>query len=275
MTNNHKTAIIGDNFLTELLISTSYKHFQSNTANFYVYGKDEQHLNSIRENYGVHLVKDLNDLSKVNAVVLTLETKDATKILQEIKNFVQKDTLIVSFVYNFQISELTKYFPVQSIIRVVFTPIVISGSGIFSYFVGKVNSVDAESVAQLFFSNFGKIIKVNSEKELETIGEILVSETVASYLEINALIEGGMKAGLSQEVSREIATGIFSGIARTLTESDPVIDYLIAKASEEKNLEEKLNAAKKIIEEYEMWNFAKDEKESAKKKLLKFHYHWQ
>ena len=49
-----KVAIIGDNFLTELMISASYKHFQSNASNFYVYGEDEEHLKEIRENYGVH-----------------------------------------------------------------------------------------------------------------------------------------------------------------------------------------------------------------------------
>ena len=270
---DQKIAIIGNNFLTELIVSASYKHFQSNTSNFYVYGEDEEDLKEIRENYGVHLVKNLAELSEIKFVVLALNY-DQVKILQEIKNFVTEDALIVSWIYNFSIAELTKFFPTQSIIRGVFTPIVISGSGIFSYCVGKVNAKDSENFAEFFFSNLGKIIKVKSEKELETVGEIILSETVASYLEINAMIEGGIKAGLTRETSIEIATGIMSGTVRTLTEKDPVIEYLLTKANEEKNLQKIIDEAKKIISEYEMWNFAKDEKETAKKDLLKFHYRW-
>ena len=269
-----KVAIIGNNFLTELIITASYKHSKSDTSNFYVYGEDEEHLKKISENYGVHLIKNLDELSEIKFVVLALNYDHATKILQRIKNFISKDTLVVSWIYNFSISEIIKFFPVQSIIRGVFTPIVISGSGIFSYCVGKVNAKDSESFAEFFFSNLGKIIKVKSEKELEIISKIILSETIASYLEINAMIESGIKAGLTRETSIEIATGIMSGTIRTLTVKDPVIEYLLTKANEEKNLQEMIDEAKKIISEYEMWNFAKDNTESAKKSLLKFHYNW-
>lgn len=276
MENDNKIALIGDGFITELIVSSSFKQLNINPYNYYVYSEDAPRLTELRESYGVNILKNLENLSDFEHIILALYPNQTNKILPKIKKFVPKDARIFSWIYGLNISELKKFFPTQSVIRGVFTPVLISGYGVFSYFLGNVNSVEVKNFVETLLERLGKTIKVNSEDELNTIGEILLSETVATYLMVNSMIDGAIKAGLSRETSIEIAAKIVGGTIKTFTDADAVIEHLISRAAEEKYMQDMVEDAKKIINKLDMWNFAKENSsaEPENKKLLRFHYHW-
>ena len=269
-------AIIGDGLLTELMISTAVKQSNINPAVFYVYSKDENRRKQLREQYNVHTMDNLNELSKAEVVVLALYPDEAEQIVNQIKNKVADDALIISNVYGMSIAKLEKYFPKQAVIRITTTPFIVSGAGLCSYVVGSVHKTDGEVIAQMMLSNIGKIIKVKSEKEFELINEIFFAETISAYYTINGMIEGAISAGLSVDISREIASQIFDGAAKTLASPDSVIEHLVEKANKDKRQSEILKEGQKIIDKYKMWNFIKRsfDDNSQNSKLLRFHYHW-
>ena len=173
MDNDNKVAIIGDGFITELIVSASFKQLNINPYNFYIYSEDAPRLMELRGSYGVNVIKDLKNLSDIKSVLLALYPRQINKLLPEIKKFVAKDALVFSWIYGLNISELKKFFPTQPIIRGVFTPVVVSGHGVFSYYLGAVNSVEIKNFVESLLERLGKIIKVNSEDDIPELLEQL------------------------------------------------------------------------------------------------------
>lgn len=274
MADNFIRAMIGDGFLPELIISTFAKKTKADSSSLYVFGNDESRLNELRENYNVNTSNNFEELRRAKIIVTAFYPHETQQFLSAAKKFVQPDALIISSTYGVNLAELTKYFPANPIIRIMFTPVIIGGAGIIAYFVNNVNPADTKNFAEFVFSAFGKTIKVNSEKELEDIGDVLLAETMTAYSVINSMIESAMKSGLTEDRAREITAEIFQGAIKSFIQPDELTEYLSTRAGEEKVLSKVREEAIKIIDRMDMWNFAKST-ESQKpdaKKILRFHY---
>ena len=274
MSDNFIRAMLGDGFLPELILSTLAKNTKENPAIFYVFGNDESRLNELRENYNVNVSGNFEELRRAKVILTAFYPHEAQQFLSEAKQFVQPDALIISSTYGINLAELTKYFPSNPIIRIMFTPVIIGGAGIIAYFVNDVNPTDTKNFAEFVFGAFGKTIKVNSEKELEDMGDILLSETLTAYNVINSMIESAMKLGLTEERARDITAEIFQGAIKSFIQPDELTEYLSTRAGEDKILSKVREEAIKIIDRLDMWNFAKspESQKSDVKKILRFHY---
>lgn len=275
MDSNFVRAIVGDGLLTELIISTAFKQANVDPSIFHVFSEDSTRLEELRKQYGVRTFENLGELSNAQAVILALLPDEADHMIGLIKNIIPSDAMIMSALFDWRISKLEEHFPTQTIIRATFTPLVVSGYGIYAYVVGKKQSADAESFAQFVLSNLGTVLKVKSEEELEIVRDVLLAETTASYIIINSMIEGAMKAGLSLATARKITSQVVQGAARTFIEPDAVIEHLQASLKGTKFEEDIHREGVALIKKFDMWSFADvngEAKSSQNRGLLKFHY---
>ena len=270
-------AIIGDGIPTELLITSALKQLDANPVEVYVFSKNEIRRRELSQRYGVKTFENPQLLSKAQIVTIAIFPDEFQKIIPQIKDFVAKDALIVSMVYGLTISELEKIFPNRPVIRVIANPFMISGVGTCAYTTGSINSADADGIAQMILSAFGKIIKVNTEEELQNVQDVTFAETILSYHLIESMIEGSMKAGLTSEKSIEIVTQVLAGAIATITDKDAKSKEFIDNAKNDKASQLMINHAKEIIDKYHMWGLLKDsydDKTPPNSKILKLHYHW-
>ena len=274
MTENFTRGIIGDSFVTEIILTAVAKQIGEDTSDVYIYCKSDERRKYFREQYNVNAVVDADEfLSNVKILVLAFSADD--DFANELENFSEKiphDTLIISYVNGMKISALEKIFPNHAIIRAVMSPMIVSGAGIGAYVVGSVSSVDSESLAQFVMSQLGKVIKVSSEDEFEKVAKLIFGGTFYISTAINALTESGINNGLSVEKSQTIVAEVVRGILKTLTSSDDVIKYLIKQAEGEK---EAFEVGKKILEEYGIISTLSKAFDSADvKEIFKFRYHY-
>lgn len=274
MTENFTRGIIGDSFVTEIILTAVAKQIGEDTSDVYIYCKSDERRKYFREQYNVNAVVDADEfLSNVKVLVLAFSADD--NFANELENFSEKiphDTLIISYVNGMKISALEKIFPNHAIIRAVMSPMIVSGAGIGAYVVGSVSSVDSESLAQFVMSQLGKVIKVSSEDEFEKVAKLILGGTFYISTAINALTESGINNGLSVEKSQTIVAEVVRGILKTLTSSDDVIKYLIKQAEGEK---EAFKVGKKILEEYGIISTLRKAFDSADvKEIFKFRYHY-
>ena len=220
-----------------------------------------------KDRYGVNTFDNPNLFSKAKIVMLAIFPNEIQKIIPMIKDSLAEDALIVSAVYGLTISELENNFPGRPVVRVVTNPFVISGAGTCAYTTGSVKSTDVESIAQIVLSALGKIIKVDTEQELEILHDVVIAETMLSFYSIEAMIEGSIRAGLSLDKSREIVTQVIAGALKTITQPDDFTKHFTDNVEELENNVPLFQKGKEIIDKYNMWGLMKESYEAAQEYL--------
>lgn len=265
--------VIGDGFVTEFMLTASTKNIGIDHSKNFVLCQSEERQKKFREFYNIQAVLNADELfPKTEVLFLTLQTDDNEKFFAEINEKIPSQALIISVIHDLKIKTLEKIFPNHPIIRATLSPQSLTGKGVCAYVVGKNFSADSESIAQFFMSYFGKNIKVSSEKELDSVEDLILATTIFSARVINSLIECGVKDGVDEEKSKEIISNIIAGEIDFLTNKDSIVDYLIQQGSGEKKI---LERGKDILEKYGILSkLNKSFEQEEAKEILKFHYHY-
>ena len=276
MFSNSIRLIVGDEFITEIILTAAARQAGVNPAEIYVACRREKRCVQLREQYNVRAVLDTSEiLPKVKVLMLAFPFGKVTeRELADIAKKIPGDAIIISCVYGLRIPAIEKIFQGHAVIRVMMNPMIVTGAGICVYALGGVKAEDSENIAQFLFKSMGKAIKFDSEAELESVGELIISSTIYSFLAVNALIEGGRKSGIDVEKTREVVSQVIAGTVETLINSDAVIDYLIQQGQEQKNL---LKRSKPILERYGVIDYMRKSLASADTdEISKFRYrYWQ
>ena len=269
-------AIIGDGFLAELIISVAATQTGENTSDFYIYSQNYQRRKELAENYNVHTFEELKDLTRAKVVILAVPLDEATKVLARIQFFVAPNAIVTSIVHGLKLETLEKFLPNRTIVRIALTSFVINGDGVCTYVVGSVGSNEIDSLANAMLSKIGKVFRADDEQEFELISEMFLATTMTAYYAINNIIDGEIKAGLPPEIARKITSQIFKGAAEVVAEPNALLEQLMDRANAEKENSGIEEAAKKVIDKYGMWNFAKKSAKefSVEKKTSRFYRHF-
>ena len=266
--------IIGDGFLTEVILTAFTRQIGGSFSDTYVYCKTSRRCQELLEQYNVRAVQNpMVFVPPAKILILAIELEEANQLLPQITDKVADDVILISVVQGLKIAEIEKYFPGKAVIRLILNPWIISGVGVSSYFVGSVRSEETANIAKALLLSMGEIVEADSEKELETIGDLITGETMYAYITINALIEGGINAGLPLEKSKEIATSIFGSTSSTFNDSNDIAKYVLERGYKKTDY---LKQGKEILDKYNvMTNLQKSFVEhSEAKNIFKFRYRW-
>lgn len=269
-------AVIGDNFLAELIISTAATRGGVNPAEFYIYSQNYQRRKELVESYNVNTFEDLKELSRAKVVVLAIPAAEALKTFSRIKLFVAPDAVVTSLIHGLKLETLENYFPNRTVVRVALTSFVINGDGACTYVAGSVNSQEIDTIANAMLSKIGKVFRAGNEQEFELMQEMFLATTLTVYNSINGIIEGEIKAGLPLETARKITSQIFKGAAEVIAEPNALLEHLMDRANEEKENLGIKEIAQKTIDKYGFWNFAKRTAKEfpVDKKPSRFYHQW-
>lgn len=184
-----------------------------------------------------------------------MQDSEATKILPAIKSSIRPDAMIMSAIYGWNIAKLESIFPTQAIIRLVMTPAIVNRMGMIAYVVGKSQSLDADNFAQMVFSRVGKVMKVETESELEKIFEIFMAGSIASFFSIREIVRGAIRAGISEQRAKEIVDQIVRGELDLEIQPDEIVEDLRRKSLDDQDATVFIEEGIALIHKYGMWNF--------------------
>lgn len=274
MPSNFIKGIIGDGFLTELILTAFTRQIGISPEDTYVLAKTSGRCQELLEQYNVHAVQNsMVFVPPAKLIVLAVELEDADRVMREIAHKVSDDVLIISVVQGLKISEIEKYFKDKMVIRMLMNPWVVNGYGVSTYVVGSERKEEASNIARAMLTSLGEMIAVDSEEELEIVSELILSETVYSYLTVKALINSGKSAGISFEKSQEVVMKIFSSCIKAISSPDEITENMLERSYSHGDFLEK---GKELLNKYKiMANFQKSFEEPLEEKdIFKFRYRW-
>lgn len=166
----------------------------------------ERTLQQVQEQYGLKVSSDNQEVAKFsNVLFLAIKPTQHQQVIQEIKQVIHKDTIIVTIAAGISLAYLTEAFgfPVKAVRTMPNTPSLV-GQGMSAICPNdQVTHEELERVLQLFKS-FGKA-EVLEETLMDAIPAISGSSPAYVYLFIEALADGGVQQGIPREQAYKLA----------------------------------------------------------------------
>ncbi len=187
----------------------------------------ENILNPIKKEYGIEVSLNNRDVfSSSKIIILAVKPNLIAPVLDNIKDLNLKGKLIVSVAAGVPIAFIEKIISNVAVIRIMPNISLSIGYSPSCYSLGKYATREDEKLFIDIFKNLGSVINVE-EKQMDAVTGLSGSGPAYVFYFLKALTEGGMKAGLSEDVSRKLALDTLYGAVLMASSTDKSFDDLI------------------------------------------------
>ena len=178
-------------------------------------------LASLSESYGLQTTTNNIDAVKdAHVVVLAVKPQILTRVMEEIGEYIQPGTLVISVAAGYTMAQLRENLPdTVSLCRSMPNMPALVGAGATAYvFGGKVTDEQRGQAAEIF-SAIGLGIEVMEETLLDAVTGLSGSGPAYVFMIIEALSDAGVKVGLSRRQAQQLSAQTVLGSAHLLLES--------------------------------------------------------
>lgn len=200
-----------------------------------VYSKDEiiacapseSTRNKMTQKYGIRMYEkavDMADLAEI--IVLAIKPKYIASLFREEGVKLGADQLLISIAAGVKLKALGEYAPEARIVRVMPNHCCMVLEGGAGYVMGRgCTEADRKSVGTIL-SAIGLAVEVR-EEDLDAVTGICGSSPAYLYMAAHALIEAGMKYGLTEEQATVLAGQSLVGAGKMILQSGMKTDALV------------------------------------------------
>ena len=223
----NKIGFIGGGKMATAIIKGIINSKWCEPNNIFVSDKNEQALDSLKENYHVSTTIDnLEVVKNSNIILLAVKPFVLRDVLNEIKDFVQKDTLVLSIAAGISIKTIQEILGDVAVIRIMPNTPALVNEGMSA--ICKADNVIDEQVeiAKTIFENVGKVI-VSDEKYIDIITAISGSGPAFYYYVIDEIAKAGEKLGLDYQTCLKLSAQTALGSAKMIMETNVSPEQLI------------------------------------------------
>jgi pyrroline-5-carboxylate reductase len=169
--------------------------------------------------YGVSHDDLANIVGGSDALLLVVKPQDMAIALDEIKNFIRPETLVISFAAGKRIEFVSAHLGgLNPIIRVMPNTPTLVGEGMAAMSIGPgVSAVQSEFVRQ-FLDATGRVIVVAEELQ-NAVTAVSGSGPAYFFYFVESMVKAGNELGLSHEVATELTVQTIVGAAKLLATS--------------------------------------------------------
>ncbi|OFI07422.1 pyrroline-5-carboxylate reductase [Clostridium acetireducens DSM 10703] len=181
-------------------------------------GKDK--LNYIKNKYNINICDSNTQIPNFSdIIILAIKPNICNDVIEEIKDLIKKDTIIISIVAGISLEQLSnKFNKGVKIIRVMPNTPALVGEAMSALSYNEfVNDNDVE-LAKKIFESFGKV-EIIDEKLMDAVTAISGSSPAYVYMFIEALADGGVLLGLSRDKAYKMAAQAVLGSAKMVLET--------------------------------------------------------
>ena len=223
----NKIGFIGGGKMATAIIKGIINSKWCEPNNIFVSDKNEEALNSLKENYHVSTTIDnLEVVKNSNIILLAVKPFVLRDVLNEIKDFVQKDTLVLSIAAGISIKTIQEILGDVAVIRIMPNTPALVNEGM-SAICKADNVIDTQvEIAKTIFENVGKVI-VSDEKYIDIITAISGSGPAFYYYVIDEIAKAGEKLGLDYQTCLKLSAQTALGSAKMIMETDVSPEQLI------------------------------------------------
>lgn len=178
-------------------------------------------IESVKEKYGVNITSDNRLVVEFSDIlVLAVKPDGFQVVINEIRQYVRKDTVIVSIAAGISIGKLEEYFAKEvKIIRVMPNTAAMVQESMSAVCGNQLCSMEDLYFVLSIFNSFGRAELVE-EKLMDVIGAVSGSSPAFVSMFIEALADGGVIGGMPRDKAYRFAAQAVLGAAKMVLETD-------------------------------------------------------
>ncbi|MFK5883036.1 MAG: pyrroline-5-carboxylate reductase [Candidatus Izemoplasma sp.] len=183
--------------------------------NLFVFDNDSAKLKTIQSKININIAKSNIDLvNQVDFLVLAVKPKIYPLVIEEIKNTISKDTVVITLAPGILIKDTKRMFDQDiKVIRTMPNTPALVGEGITALCPSSNVTTSDEQTAVKMFNSFGKSVKL-AEDKFDAFTAVCGSSPAFVYMFIEAMAKGGLNEGLPKEIIYDIVSQAVLGSAK-------------------------------------------------------------
>jgi pyrroline-5-carboxylate reductase len=182
---------------------------------------DQERMNMIVQRYGIRTARDSRAVAQggVEVLLLAVKPQAINELFAELKGAVSDRTLVISIVTGVQLVRLEAELGERTrVVRAVPNTPALVGSGMTAVAGGAHVSPDDLKTAVDLFNAVGTTLVVE-ERHMNAVTGLSGSGPAYAFVMIEALADGGVKAGLARDVALQLAARTLAGAAQLLLQT--------------------------------------------------------
>lgn len=183
--------------------------------------KSEEHANTLRDRYGCLVMAGGNRAAAQQATVIVLATKPhiVPKVVEEIADVLRPEQILVSLAAALNMSVIEKRLkqPMPLFRAMPNIPVVVE-EGAIALCGNEHAKPEHQAIVDRMFRSVGVVCTVEEEM-MDAVTALSGSGPAYVYMVIEAFIAGGVKMGLSREISTRLAEQTVLGAAKHVRQS--------------------------------------------------------
>ena len=214
MRDDIQIGIIGGGAMAEALIAGLVACGTIPASHISVSDHKAMRCDELTRKYGVHAqVGAESFLPRISVLILAVKPAAAAAAIRETRELLRVDAAVLSIVAGLPIAALEEGYPNHPVVRAMpNTPLAV-GAGMSAYACGTYADDDVSAIVELLLGASGRTVRVH-ESDLDAVTGLSGSGPAYAFLMIEALIEGGVAAGLKRETASLLAAQTMMGAAQ-------------------------------------------------------------
>jgi pyrroline-5-carboxylate reductase len=214
-----RIAILGGGVMGETLLTTALSAGCSPAA-IVVAEKDPARARSLEATYGVEVTSVNTAVRDADTVLIVVKPQDVAELLPAVRDALQPGAVVASFVAGVRTRQIEAALPAgTAVIRIMPNTPAVVGEGVFGASPGTACSDGQVAMLGRLLAAGGTFILVE-EKLQDALTAVSGSGPAYVFYLAEAMIAGGVQAGLDEETARKLTTQTIVGAAKLLSESD-------------------------------------------------------
>ncbi len=204
---------LGKSIISGLVTSNSFK-----AQHITVVDKSAHNLKEVKEKHGVSTSHNIIDaIANVKWIILCVQPRQLDGVLQEIKNVISSDQILISTVTGTSIAEINNVAPNNKVVRVMPNTGAAKKLSMTCISANEDVKEELEMVAKMF-DTIGETLVI--EERLMQAATVLGASGIAFFLRfLRAMIQGGIQMGFHPHEAQIIAVQTAIGAATLVAEN--------------------------------------------------------
>lgn len=222
---SQRIAILGAGVMGETLLAAILSQGHP-VGDLVISEKRDDRAAELRETYGVEVTGNAEAVAGADTILVVVKPQDVPSLLTEIAATVDPSSTVVSLAAGILIDTLEAALPAGvAVIRAMPNTPALVGEGMFGISPGTTCSGDQLAEVSALLESGGKVVVVDESLQ-DAVTAVSGSGPAYVFYLAEAMIAGGVEAGLDDATARTLAAQTLVGAAKLLAESEETADEL-------------------------------------------------
>jgi pyrroline-5-carboxylate reductase len=218
---NKKIGFIGAGKMAQAMLEGILKSKMIPKENIIASANTEGTLEKIESNYQIRTTQNNQDVARfADILILAVKPDQHSNVIQEIKNDVHSDSIIITIAAGITLDDIEREFGVnvKAVRTMPNTPSLV-GEGMTAICSNERLNEEEVLEVELLFHTFGKTERLD-ERLMDAVPAISGSSPAYVYMMIEAMADGGVKQGIPRDKAYRLAAQAVLGAAKMVLETD-------------------------------------------------------